>query len=60
MASNSMSMLRAPDPDSGIKGNMGNFPFWPGGLEAPEEEEVAVETQLEVEDRTGMRFRVVM
>lgn len=37
---NSMSMLRAPDPESSIKGSSSNFPFWPGGLDMPQQDDV--------------------
>ena len=42
-AGNSMSMLRAPDPGSSIKGSTSNFPFWPGGLDPPVEEDINIE-----------------
>ena len=37
-ASNSLSMMRDPDPASSVKGSSSNMPFWPGGLDLPEED----------------------
>ena len=50
-SSNSMSMLRAPDPESSIKGSSSNIPFWPGGLELPANEDV----NLAEEEWTGTK-----
>ncbi|KAF6036501.1 hypothetical protein EB796_005177 [Bugula neritina] len=34
-AADSFSMLRAPEPGSGVKGSSSNLPFWPGGFDPP-------------------------
>ena len=47
-----MSMLRALDPDSTVKGNSSNYPFWPGGLDMPIEEMVSSGGEVE-DNKTG-------
>ena len=46
-----MSMLRAPAPESSIKGSSSNIPFWPGGLELPDNNDV----NLAEEEWTGTK-----
>lgn len=55
-AANSMSMLRPPDPESGLKGSTSNFPFWPGGLDLPSQESV----ELGQENLTGTVLKLAM
>ncbi|XP_071097227.1 superkiller complex protein 2-like [Haliotis cracherodii] len=55
-ANNSLSLRRPPGPASqDVKGNTGNYPFWPGGLDEPELEAVdgGVETAV-VEFEKGL------
>lgn len=52
-----MSMLRAPDPESSIKGNTGNFPFWPGGLDVLLEDTADVLDES-VGDASGTAWKI--
>lgn len=47
-AQNSLSLQRAPDPSSvnNVRGSSINYPFWPGGQDEPEVEDLLKETQV--------------